>query len=597
MTTATISDPIKGTDRHLEKPVTAPPAAALSKIEIIIGVSAFILMLVLRWFYLRSHPWNSDEPQHLHVVWAWANGLLPYRDVFDNHSPLFSWLHAPLLRWLGERPDIVELMRVAMWPLFAIDLWCLYKIGAVLFSPRCGLWAAVFAGLLPNWFVKMGEFRTDVLWTTLWLITLLILVTGRLNSRRLFFAGLTLGAAFSVSMKTTFLLLTLIAAAGAALAIQRLFINVSLRVKIDPSAWLRHTAAAIAGLMIIPGLFIGFFAAHGALPQLYYCVIQHNLIPGSHTPWHLIRGFRSVHTLVFLPAIILAATTLPLFATDPIRAFRLLFLRLAAGFGDPLLHGLWTMITSQDYLPLYPLMAIVVAPSILWIGVKIAEYSRWRAPLFLVPALVACAELVWLVYDHPLWIRPNAGNIAAITEVLRITKPGEYVMDAKGDSIFRPRPYYFVLETLTRKRLYKGFLSDELPERLIATRTAVLRDTSRMTFEAKQFVAQNYIPVGYVSVAGQMLAPRDDHSYSFEVAIPMCYTLVSQSGTLSGLLDGAPWDGPRVLSPGPHEFQRATGSGYIALVWARATEKGFSPFSRPRHAAREATANRLSGNQ
>jgi hypothetical protein len=578
MTTAVISAPIKGPDCHLERPVTGRPATALSKIDIVIGASVFTLMLVLRWLYLRSHAWNSDEPQHLHIVWAWANGLLPYRDVFDNHSPLFSWLCAPLLRWFGERADIVELMRVAMWPLFAIDLWCLYKLGAVIFSPRCGLWTAVLAGLLPNWFVKMGEFRTDVLWTTLWLVTLLVLFTGRLTSRRLFFAGLTLGAAFSVSMKTTYLLLTLIAAAGGALAMQRLFINGSLRAKLDPLAWSRHIAAATAGMMIIPGLFIAFFAAHGALPQLYYCVIQHNWIPGSHTPWHILRGFRSVHTLVFLPAIAFAATTLPLFAIDPLRAFRQLFIRLAAGFCDPLLHGLWPMITPQDYLPLYPLMAIVATPSVLWFGDKIAELCRWRAPLFLVPALVALAELVWLIYDHPLWIRPNAGNIAAIAEVLQLAKTGEYVMDAKGDSIFRPRPYYYVLETLTRKRLYKGLLPDELPQRLVDTRTTVLRVTDRMTSDSKQFVAQNYIPVGHVWVAGKMLTPRDSHSYSFEVTIPVCYTLVSKSGTLTGLLDGTPWDGPRMLSPGSHEFQRTSDSGAIALVWARAAEKGFSPF-------------------
>jgi hypothetical protein len=48
--------------------------------------------------------WNSDEPQHLHVVWAWANGMLPYKDVFDNHSSLFQAISAPLFALLGKRP-------------------------------------------------------------------------------------------------------------------------------------------------------------------------------------------------------------------------------------------------------------------------------------------------------------------------------------------------------------------------------------------------------------------------------------------------------------------------------------------------------------
>src|ERR1700676_214435 len=54
-----------------------------------------------------DQPWNSDEPQHLHVVWAWANGMLPYKDVFDNHSPLFQAISAPLFALLGKRADIV----------------------------------------------------------------------------------------------------------------------------------------------------------------------------------------------------------------------------------------------------------------------------------------------------------------------------------------------------------------------------------------------------------------------------------------------------------------------------------------------------------
>ncbi|MEA3145055.1 MAG: hypothetical protein QOI53_476 [Verrucomicrobiota bacterium] len=66
----------------------------LSRVELGIGVALLLILLGLRWFYVNDQPWNSDEPQHLHVVWAWANGMLPYKDVFDNHSPLFQDLCA-----------------------------------------------------------------------------------------------------------------------------------------------------------------------------------------------------------------------------------------------------------------------------------------------------------------------------------------------------------------------------------------------------------------------------------------------------------------------------------------------------------------------
>ena len=56
---------------------------------------SLLILLVLRLVWLNAYTLNSDEAQHAHVAWAWTQGLLPYRDVFDNHGPLFGWLHSP----------------------------------------------------------------------------------------------------------------------------------------------------------------------------------------------------------------------------------------------------------------------------------------------------------------------------------------------------------------------------------------------------------------------------------------------------------------------------------------------------------------------
>src|SRR5262247_3871022 len=64
-------------------------------------------MLGLRLPYVFAYPFDSDEPQHLHVAWAWTRGLLQYRDVFDNHAPLFHMLSAPLVALFGETPRIL----------------------------------------------------------------------------------------------------------------------------------------------------------------------------------------------------------------------------------------------------------------------------------------------------------------------------------------------------------------------------------------------------------------------------------------------------------------------------------------------------------
>jgi 4-amino-4-deoxy-L-arabinose transferase-like glycosyltransferase len=175
------------------------------------------IVLVLGWFWLRrgsvyNHPWDSDETQHLHVVWGWTQGLIPYRDFFDNHTPLFHILFAPIFSILGERPDIVDLGRWYMVALDALVAWCTYRIGAQVFSRRIGIVAALLCAFYPNAYFKMGEFRTDVLWTLLWLATLVLLTKPRLTRGHRFLAGLTFGATFATSQKTVLLALVLLAA-------------------------------------------------------------------------------------------------------------------------------------------------------------------------------------------------------------------------------------------------------------------------------------------------------------------------------------------------------------------------------------------------
>ena len=97
---------------------------------------------------------DTDEPQHLHVAWAWTKGLLPYRDVFDNHTPLFHMLSAPLVALIGETPRILVLMRLAMIPFFAATLLGSFLIGRRLFGRRAGLWSAILCGLCPTFFFK-----------------------------------------------------------------------------------------------------------------------------------------------------------------------------------------------------------------------------------------------------------------------------------------------------------------------------------------------------------------------------------------------------------------------------------------------------------
>ena len=555
----------------------------VSRMEWLLAGVAAVALVTLHWFYARSYLWNSDEAQHLHVVWAWATGLLPYRDIFDNHAPLFHVLSVPLFRLLGERPDIVVPMRVAMQPLFGASLWCIYRIGAQVFSPRVGLWSALLLGFYPKFFFLMGEYRTDVLWTVLWLGSLVVLTGGPLTRRRLFCAGLLVGTAFGVSLKTILLVLTMMTAGAVTWVAWRCLAP---REPATPRTWVNTLSlgsTALAGVVLVPFLILIFFAAQDSLRPLYYCLIQHNILPHQAISARDLRHPFSWESMSILPALALGMTTLPLFASHPRRAARRLFLILSAGFFCPLLNGLWRSVTGQDYLPWYPLAALAVAASLLvltgrlragWLGPKVGL----ALPLVL---LLVAGEVHWML-RHPVFGRGSTDRIAAIAEALQLTKAGEYVMDPKGDLIFHPRPYYYVLETLTKRRLRHGLLKDELPKRLIETRTAVIQPAySRMTPGSIAFVRENYLPAGYLDVLGKMLPVPPGGVVLFDVTIPERYLIMAKEGMVTGTLDGKPLEGPLWLSAGPHELRLTSPVSEVALFWARAREKGYSPFDPP----------------
>src|SRR5436189_2518222 len=143
-------------------PAGRPASGSRGEQGALLALSA--AMLVLRVVYALAYPVDTDERQHLHVAWAWTKGLLPYRDVFDNHAPLFHILSAPLVALMGEDPRILVFMRLAMIPLFAAALAGTFLLGRRLFGTRAGLWAAAICGLSPTFFFKSLEYRTDVLW-------------------------------------------------------------------------------------------------------------------------------------------------------------------------------------------------------------------------------------------------------------------------------------------------------------------------------------------------------------------------------------------------------------------------------------------------
>ena len=523
---------------------------------------------LLRLVYVFNFRIDSDEPQDLHVVWAWTQGLLPYRDVFDNHMPLFHLLCAPLLLAIGEQPDVLVVMRIAMIPLYGLALVALHRIATRLFSRRTGGWVVVLAAAAPGFFLSSLEFRTDDLWMVLWLLALVVALEGRLTPARSVEVGLLLGAALAVSLKTVLMLL---AFGGAVLGTQ-LIVR---REPIGRPSLTRSAAAAFAGVLAAPLAVTALFAARGALGPFLYGTVWHDLTPElgdwSKAP-HRWLFFPLLLPLLYGVAVAIARTT-PRHGLGARRAFTF----LATAIYLTGVVTLWPLHTRQDFLPVTPLLCLFGAPFI-QLGETHGRASHfWRA----VPVLTALVFLAVLVGTESPWSGRAAKATALITDVLRLTAPGEPVMDLKGETVFRPRPFYYVLEDVTKERLRLGLIADDIPERLVASGTTVsVGSLEELPPRGARFVADNYVPVGRLRVAGHVIAtrPASGDRVPFEVRIPSRYAIVTDAAPPRGQLDGTAYTGPRFLDPGPHEYVPAAAEGRIAVLWARAAARGFSPF-------------------
>jgi len=565
-------------------------APAQAEIAALLLIAA--LGLALRLVYVFHYAFNSDEPQHLHVAWGWTQGLVQYRDIFDNHTPLFHMLSAPLVAFLGETPDILYDMRLAMIPLFLAGLWGTYALGRIVFSRRVGLWAALLAGLEPVFFFESLEYRTDVLWMALWFLMLVVLLGGAWTGRRSLAAGLVLGLALSVSLKSVMLVAALASAAlcmpfvlargAGARAILR-----EALAALAPRAIGSRLALFVAGAAAPPLALTLLFASLGALKPFVYGTVLHNCVPGLEGWGHSRRAlvFVLIGVLSVIGARFVARHLRPGGGREGI-----VFLALLASLYFAALHLLWPIFTRQDTLPWYPLVLILFAGAVergwqalagvrgLRLGAAGARGSAWLL------APMALFEIGLLVRGEPPRRDGTGPQRELLAEVLRLTDPADYVLDLKGETVFRRRPMYYAFETITKLRMNGGWLPERIQEETLARGTCVAVDVvERWPLRTQHFLLDNYLVVGRLRVAGRFLTPPDGpeqgERVEFDVTIPARYAIVAREGAVAGLLDGAPYTGPRLLPAGRHAFTVSSGAGRLALVWAQAIERGFSPFT------------------
>jgi MFS family permease len=500
----------------------------MSRMERWIVVVLAAVSVVVRALAFFRYRFDSDEPQHLHVAWGWTAGLLQYRDVFDNHAPLFHMLTAPLLAMVGERPTVLFYMRLPMIVLWAVVLWATFVVARRLYDTRIAVWSALLLALVPTFFLKSLEYRTDNLWNAFWMLAVVALLW-----ERFFAAGLLLGLAMATSMKTPLLIVTLLLAA------------------LITRTWRRGWLLLVLGSLIPPALIALYFWQRGAWASVVYCVIKYSEeVAATWDPlaiW-LRRAF-------WVPAMIIVVvlsrrreTTRDFWGV----ATAVFFINLAS---------FWILLSPRDVLPFLPFLVIFVV-------------AAWRAR----PALLAGTAVVLLaliVYYANGFRNGTREYTTMMNQVLRLTRPGESLMDLKGETVYRRRPYYYIFEAIGRRVLRRHMIPDNVPEAIVAARCYVTQaDGPFFSTRTQDFLREHFLDMGRLRAAGSLVHGDG----TFTIAVPGDYVVVRHAGQASGTLDGTRYTGPRTLAAGPHHFIRDAGGEVVAVLWAPAFQRGFSPF-------------------
>jgi hypothetical protein len=550
--------------------------------EFIAAAVLFALMIVIRVINILHYRFDSDEPQHLHVIWGWARGLVQYRDLFDNHMPLFHIAFAPIFGLIGDRATILYVMRFVLLPMYFVAAWCTYEIGTSLFSRRVGIWAVILAGLYTRYHWISLEFRTDNLWAPLWLLCITVLVARPLTVRRALAAGLLLGLCFGVSMKSILFLLSIALA-----ALLTLLLVGRRNLGLSWTHLVQCVVAFVVSTATIPATIMVFFAFKGIWSDFRYCVFDFNLLARGAAHNSVAYGIQLTLTIIVALPIIFYVARRMICATDGAGlAFRRVFVLMLCTSYFLAFKILWPVKSHDDDPPFYPLVGVLCSAALLAASTSLIS-SKWSAGRILrkfpVPAFLAVGEIFFLIAMHPIWKDRTKGETDLLRNVLTLVKPDDYVLDCKGETIFRQRDVRAVYETITKLAIQRGVIVDNAPQRCVETHTCVVATTRIGAFprDTSRFVKRNYLTVtNNLWIAGKELKPSatNPRRCEFEVIIPASYEIISSSENVSGTLDGIPYDGARFLAAGSHTFESTSPSNGLVLLWAQAVARHLIPF-------------------
>jgi hypothetical protein len=346
-------------------------------------------------------------------------------------------------------------------------------------------------------------------------------------------------------------------------------------------------AAFVVSTASIPATIMIFFAFKGLWRDFRYCVFDFNFLARGASENSLAYRIHLTLTIIIALPIILYVARRMIRASDGAGlAFRRVFILMVCTSYFLAFKTFWPLRSHDDDPPFYPLAAVLCSGALLAASTKLISF-KWNPGQILrrvpVPAFLAVGEILVLIAMQPIWKDKTKRETDLLRNVLTLLKPGDYVLDCKGETVFRQRGVRAVYETITKSAIRRGLILDNAPQRCVETHTCVVATILIKTFprDTSRFVKGNYLTVtNNLRIAGKELkaSATNPRRCEFEVTIPASYEIISPKENVSGTLDGIPYKGARFLAAGSHTFESTSPSRGLVLLWAQAVDRHFTPF-------------------
>jgi hypothetical protein len=416
-----------------------------------------------------------DEIEFFRATKWVGEGLVPFRDFWEHHTPLQWIAFAPVASLFGNGPG-VEAVIAMRWA--QLVLWVVLFAVLVRLARRAGIdaWPALLLLIVSSGFVRKAiEYRVDVPGNVAYLGAVALIAFGAARRRWIGFGALMAAAVLCNVRIAPLVVIT------AALA---------LFWRPEERRWRWNGSALwmLGGVLAVAAAFVGWLLATGAWPAFVDGVIRYNRLFGEllevHTffdAWLAPLWTLDVGGIAFWIAGIAGAVLALREVREPGVPQFLALLSLVAIATIAMMNVQYDYHFQIVYLLLLPLAAIAL--------------SRVKR---LVPIVAAGALCISLIQTLPSFGAAMAYQDAVMTSVDRLTRPNETVLDGAGIALRRKPAYrYWFLMTGIRFMAARGLIA---PYAMTSPPAAIvydyrlalyLRDFPRLA----EYATKHYVPV------------------------------------------------------------------------------------------------------